>query len=235
MAGIPPDYSMYWPCPNPNCNFLVHETQLTCPNCHSVHPALLEGSQQWQMRFPEPQRYLWQQLNSYGIQHPYTHRQCHTGQEQYINSSRWRDSTEGENANGQHSIPNSSVTVTNPPATCKTNTNSKQSYHLQCYFCLNPQDFTKSNDKLCEKCNQRQPKNEPCGPLCNQGCGAKLLSPGARICARCCRQQRPQPRSSPFPVAHPSGSHLPGNIVQAPVSSGHRNGNTPSDPSSGNY
>lgn len=63
-----------------------------------------------------------------------------------------------------------------------------------CYYCdsqlkyddkqAGPGECTNPN------CKMRQPTHEPQGPLCSHGCGARLLTPEARICERCHRESQ---------------------------------------------
>ena len=220
-----------WRCPNSNCNNVVSQILLKCPNCEVVQPAFIGGlsvflshvaSQQWLKSFHELRGQ--QQQTQYLQQYPEAHL---TSQEHHFTSSSQRSGSIEEKhtaATTQQSIPNSSHTVRDPPA--KTTTSSQQLYQQQCFFCANPQDFTRPSYNHCTKCNRRQPKNEPQGPLCDQRCGARLLSPDARICECCGRQQRPRAIIPEDEVQHLFDASLPGraysesvngNAVQAPT------------------
>ena len=61
------------------------------------------------------------------------------------------------------------------------------SQHSECYFCDQPLQVTPSGEKQCLHCRKRQPN--PQGPLCVHGCGARLISPDAKVCARCGKSQ----------------------------------------------
>ena len=165
MAAVPPGY---WRCPNANCFLAVNHYQLKCPYCNTGKPVV----------FKEFNAFLtapWMMSFS----KPYILAgvpQCGTYQPRPKRLFFMQD------------------------LSCRQHydeaSTSEQQYrfNLECYFCGNSQDFTKSDDKHCKFCRKRQPKDEPKGPPCIHGCGVKLISPNARLCARCGKPQRHQAR-----------------------------------------
>jgi hypothetical protein len=87
-------------------------------------------------------------------------------------------------------------TTPNAPAQVSTQTEV-----TECYFCERPLSLAESGEKHCSYCKRRQPN--PKGPPCIHGCGARLITPDAKLCGRCCKQQiRTQPTDS---VSSPGG------------------------------
>ena len=88
----------------------------------------------------------------------------------------------------------------------------------ECYFCEEEQaqpgfNITRQG-KMCKYCSRKQP-NEPQGPPCVHGCGARLIKPSAKVCGRCGKSQtrrsgqasqrttETQPLHSSLPISEP--------------------------------
>ena len=76
--------------------------------------------------------------------------------------------------------------------TADSSTVQDQTQTPECYFCRATLHTTDSGESQCLRCRKKQP--EPKGPPCINGCGVRLIIPGAKSCARCGSSQLRTPK-----------------------------------------
>lgn len=95
-----------------------------------------------------------------------------------------------------------STTQNAPTNTAQISTQKEQL--SECHFCMYPLQLSDSGEKQCLHC--RRPQPNPQGPLCIHGCGARLIIPGAKVCARCSKPQLVRTTVRPADSVSSSGS-----------------------------
>ena len=168
----------HWQCST--CNLSIDVNVPVCPQCQAKRPSTSSN-------FPEPGQPLSQIPSVMSrTEHP-EHRAEGTEQRIEVLPVQCHECGTSLQIVGKFCPECGARLSTHNTQTAPMNTAKMSTRISECHFCMCPLQISETGEKQCLHC--RRPQPNPQGPQCIHGCGARLIFPGAKICARCSKPQ----------------------------------------------